>query len=177
MKKWKRILALAGVAALVLMYVLTLIFALRRDPAAGGLFFASLACTIFVPVMLYAIRLVGDVVRPQKSAVIDTILYPASLFDAAAVTDSAWTAERIERAEDFLDGYRDKGYQVFALSDREIEESLSGFARDHGLDPARTILIGTNTLRIEEAKKRGFLAFPYENPAHTVRMLEKLGVK
>ena len=177
MKKLKRIFALAGAAALVLMYILTLVFALRRDPAAGGWFFASLGLTIFVPVMLYAFRLVGDVVRPTKSPVIDTILYPASLFDAAALTGSEWTAEKIERAEDFLDSYREKGYQVFALSDKEIEDgALRTFAHEHGLEPSRSILIGDKTPLIEEAKERGFLAFPYENPAQTIRMLDKLGV-
>ena len=52
--KLKRILALIGVVLLAGMYVMTLIFAFV-DPTAGKLWLkASLVCTIFVPVFLYA---------------------------------------------------------------------------------------------------------------------------
>lgn len=54
MKRSKRILALAGVVLLVLMYVSTLIFAFIDHTKSMGFLKASIACTILVPVLLYA---------------------------------------------------------------------------------------------------------------------------
>lgn len=54
MKNIKRILALVGVILLVLMYASTLIFAFIDSSTSQGLLKASIACTIFVPVLLYA---------------------------------------------------------------------------------------------------------------------------
>lgn len=52
--KLKRILALMGVALLVGMYLLTLIFAFT-DPTEGKNWLkASIVCTIFIPVFIYA---------------------------------------------------------------------------------------------------------------------------
>lgn len=58
MKKGKRILALAGAIALVLMYISTLIFAFVDPSVSGGLLKASIACTVILPVLLYAYSLV-----------------------------------------------------------------------------------------------------------------------
>ena len=57
MKKVKRILALCGVILLVLMYASTLIFAFIDRSKSMGLLKASLACTILVPVLIYAYTL------------------------------------------------------------------------------------------------------------------------
>lgn len=52
--KLKRILALMGVVLLVGMYLLTLIFAFT-DPTEGKNWLkASIVCTIFIPVFIYA---------------------------------------------------------------------------------------------------------------------------
>lgn len=52
--KLKRILTLVGVVLLAGMYVMTLVFAFV-DPTAGKLWLkASIVCTIFVPVFIYA---------------------------------------------------------------------------------------------------------------------------
>jgi len=59
MKKLRQILALAGVILLVGMYVLTLVFALMKNPAADRLLMAAVFCTIAVPVLLYAMILVA----------------------------------------------------------------------------------------------------------------------
>ncbi|MCR4738702.1 MAG: hypothetical protein K5886_00410 [Lachnospiraceae bacterium] len=53
MEKIKRILALAGAVLLVFMYIATLVFALLKSPYYEGLFRASLALTIILPVLLY----------------------------------------------------------------------------------------------------------------------------
>ena len=52
MKKTKRILAVLGIILLITMYASTLIFALIDHSASLGLLKASIACTIFVPVLL-----------------------------------------------------------------------------------------------------------------------------
>ena len=58
MKKMQRILALAGVILLVGLYGSTLVFALSGSPESEGLFKASIACTVLVPVLIYANMLV-----------------------------------------------------------------------------------------------------------------------
>lgn len=58
MKKTKRILALTGAVLLILMYACTLIFAFIDHSESMGLLKASVACTILVPVLLYAYSLV-----------------------------------------------------------------------------------------------------------------------
>ena len=58
MKKGKRIFALIGAIALVLMYISTLVFALIDTSVSGGLLKASIACTVILPVLLYAYSLV-----------------------------------------------------------------------------------------------------------------------
>ena len=63
MKKLKRISALLGVFILIAMYLCTLIFALIDSPVASDLLKASIAATIFVPVILYGLlvtRLLKD---------------------------------------------------------------------------------------------------------------------
>lgn len=63
MKRTKRLLA--GVSALLLfgMYLCTLIFALIGSPDAIRLLKASIACTILLPVLLYAYILVYRILR------------------------------------------------------------------------------------------------------------------
>ena len=56
MKKLKQILALTGAVLLVCMYLATLIFALVDSPAAPGLFKASVAATILIPVPVICIH-------------------------------------------------------------------------------------------------------------------------
>lgn len=58
MKHFKRTLALLGAVLLITMYVSTLIFALVDHSASMGLLKASIACTILLPVLLYAYTLV-----------------------------------------------------------------------------------------------------------------------
>ena len=62
MKKWKRIIALAGAVLLVIMYGCTL----TDQSETMGLFKASVACTIIIPVLLYAYTLVYRLTRHDK---------------------------------------------------------------------------------------------------------------
>ncbi|MCI8731994.1 MAG: hypothetical protein HFH59_12405 [Lachnospiraceae bacterium] len=58
MKKIKRILALAGVIFLLGLYGFTLFTALMDGPSAGRWLQLSLACSIGIPVIIYACMLV-----------------------------------------------------------------------------------------------------------------------
>lgn len=64
--KLKRILALAGAILLFCMYACTLIFAVFDHSATQGLFKASVACTIILPVLLYAYTLVYRITRNDQ---------------------------------------------------------------------------------------------------------------
>mgnify|MGYP006926457943 CR=1 FL=1 len=57
MKNAKRILALIAAVLLFGMYLSTLIFALIGSPHSIDLLWASVACTIVLPVLLYVFRL------------------------------------------------------------------------------------------------------------------------
>ncbi len=67
MKKIKRALALAGAVLLILLYVSTFVFALIDHSASKGLLKASIACTILLPVLLYAYTLVYKITRKDGS--------------------------------------------------------------------------------------------------------------
>lgn len=67
MKKPKRILALLGAVLLILMYASTLIFALINSPSAEGMFKASVAATILIPVLLYAYILIARLLGDHKN--------------------------------------------------------------------------------------------------------------
>lgn len=58
MNKGKRIFAIIGIILLIGMYASTLVFAIFDHSASQGLLKASIACTILVPVLLYAYTLV-----------------------------------------------------------------------------------------------------------------------
>lgn len=67
MKKTKRILALIGAVLLFAMYASTLIFAFIDRSASMWLLKASIACTIILPVLLYAYTLVYRVTRTDPA--------------------------------------------------------------------------------------------------------------
>lgn len=65
MKKFKRTLALIGAVLLIVLYVSTLIFALFDHSSSMGLLKASIACTILLPVLLYAYTLVYKISKKE----------------------------------------------------------------------------------------------------------------
>ena len=67
MEKGKRILAWAGILLLAGMYLLTLVFALIDSEWAGMLIRGCVACTILVPVILYAYILVYRMLKKKKN--------------------------------------------------------------------------------------------------------------
>lgn len=71
MKKIKRILAVIGIILILSMYVLAFVFAFGKSPNTMALFRGALACTIIVPVFLYAFQLVARVVRPVQTPGMD----------------------------------------------------------------------------------------------------------
>ncbi|MDY5845259.1 MAG: hypothetical protein SPJ92_01710 [Bariatricus sp.] len=68
MKKTKRILALIGAVLLILMYASTLFFAFTDSTQTQGFLKASIACTILVPVLLYAYMLVYRLMHKDDSS-------------------------------------------------------------------------------------------------------------
>ena len=67
MNRLKRIFALAGAVLLACMYIATLVFALIDSPAASGLFRASVAATILIPVLLYGYILIARLLGNRDS--------------------------------------------------------------------------------------------------------------
>lgn len=67
MKKTKQILALTGALLLFAMYAATLAFALIGSDHARMLLKASIACTVIVPVFLYAYMLVYRILKKEDS--------------------------------------------------------------------------------------------------------------
>lgn len=63
--KIKRILALAGAVFLFGMYAAALLFAFIDHSASQGLLKASIACTMILPVLLYAYTLVYRITRTK----------------------------------------------------------------------------------------------------------------
>lgn len=63
MKKTKRILAIIGVALLVALYGSTLVFAIFDHTKSLGFLKASIACTILLPVLLYAYTLIHKLIN------------------------------------------------------------------------------------------------------------------
>ena len=63
MKKIKRILALAGAILLFSLYASTLVFAFINTSVSLTFLRASIACTIILPVLIYAYVLVYRVTR------------------------------------------------------------------------------------------------------------------
>jgi uncharacterized membrane protein len=68
MKKVKRILALIGAILLIGMYVVTLILGITASPNTVNMLMASIACTIIVPCLLYAMMLVARVLDNRGSS-------------------------------------------------------------------------------------------------------------
>ncbi len=58
--KLKRILALAGIIILVLMYLATFILAVMNHPDTGRLLMAAIVCTVFVPVLIHLLLMMNN---------------------------------------------------------------------------------------------------------------------
>lgn len=58
MNKAKRVLALAGVIILVILYIITLVSAVLATPATRDFFMASLIATIMIPILIYVYILI-----------------------------------------------------------------------------------------------------------------------
>ena len=59
----KRILAMAGVVLLVLLYIVTLVCAIINSPFSVQLFKASVAMTIIIPVLIFGYRLIYKILK------------------------------------------------------------------------------------------------------------------
>ena len=57
------------------MYLCAFIFAFMKSEFASAMFRASLACTFIVPVFLYVILMVAKALKPDKSPIIDAVVF------------------------------------------------------------------------------------------------------
>lgn len=62
----RRVFAIIGIVILVVLYAMTMVFALMKSPEAKALLMASIYCTIAVPVILYGIILITRNARSKK---------------------------------------------------------------------------------------------------------------
>ena len=58
---FKRVLAIAGVVILVLMYIATFVLAIMNHPDTGKLLMAAIVCTVFIPVMIHLLLMMNNV--------------------------------------------------------------------------------------------------------------------
>ncbi|MDO5344272.1 MAG: hypothetical protein Q4E91_00800 [Lachnospiraceae bacterium] len=77
MKKIKRILAWAGIVLLLGMYLITFLLGILGNEATKDMLLASIACTIVLPVLLYAMLLLARLLsgsgrKPSDSETQDT---------------------------------------------------------------------------------------------------------
>ena len=70
-KKWngKRIVALIGVIVLLSMYLISLILAIMARPEAMAMFFGSVACTIFIPILIYAYMMIYKIFHKEDEGI------------------------------------------------------------------------------------------------------------
>ncbi len=107
MKNAKRILALAAAILLFGMYLSTLIFALIGSPHSINLLWASIACTIVLPVLLYGYMLVFKLTRIILHLMIQLTAFTATarmmyLSCHSLMTRQAMIPYKTQRASDFL---------------------------------------------------------------------------
>ena len=132
MKKVKQILAIIAVVLLVGMYISTLVFAVQKNENAAAWFRASIACTILVPVFLYAFFLIARTLRPSKSPLIDAVI-----FDVGKVLlDFPWEtyAEKLDLSPEAIDAIQknvmnSKLWSEFDRNNRPYEDIVGDFCR------------------------------------------------
>ncbi len=145
MKTFRRILALAGVFLLLGLYALTFLFSLLRTENADALFKASLAMTILVPVLLYAILLTARVLAPSSP-----------VFDALILSGS-WDSEEEEAIRLYLSGLTKRPLKTFCQMGAD-PDSLSSLLSENHLVRDRVLVIDSNADRAALFKKKGFAA-------------------
>lgn len=69
----KRIIAWIGIIILVGLYVTTFITAFLDSPATAGMFWASLYCTILVPIIMYILLRLHDYNMKKRDEYIEEI--------------------------------------------------------------------------------------------------------
>ena len=64
--KHKRLLAMAAVVLILLLYASTIVFAVMDSPLAQSLLMASLFCTVVVPAVLYGYSVIVKYMKDKK---------------------------------------------------------------------------------------------------------------
>ena len=66
MEKMKKIMAWVGIIVLLSLYLVTFLLGIFGSPATKDLLMASLACTVIVPCLMYAMLLIARVLGGKK---------------------------------------------------------------------------------------------------------------
>ena len=120
MKKAKQVLAIIAVVLLLGMYAAAFILAFQSSPQASFFFRVAIGATILVPVLLYLILFVARMIKPQKSAVIDAIVFDMGF----VLIDWPWEEYAAEAgfSQEAIDAIRDRVVKTPLW--REFDRSL-----------------------------------------------------
>lgn len=66
MKKIKQIMAWIGIIVLVGLYLVTFILGVTGNESTKGLLMASIACTVIVPCLMYAMMMIARVLKGKN---------------------------------------------------------------------------------------------------------------
>ncbi len=173
MKQLKRVLAIVGVILILGMYVMTMVFAVMKSEFAQAAFRGALGATILVPVFLYIFLLVAKVVRPDKSGVIDAVI-----FHEASVLQEEDGSEMYFR-KDWEQALRRKGYGVYSFhgTNAELSAFLENTCSVNHLDPSRVLYVDADDTRVKRAQKNGFPAMRFTEYPEAVEKMEDLGIR
>lgn len=64
--KAQRIMAMVGIVLLISIYLVTIVAALLAKPYANRFFYASLFCTLIIPVLVYGFMVVSKAFGPKE---------------------------------------------------------------------------------------------------------------
>ncbi len=171
MKKAKRILAFLAIVLLIAMYAATFILAFFKNETAQALFRASLGCTILVPIFLYIFVLLAKRSRPEKSKVIDGIIFADRNVLQEEDGRATYFAEELQRAL-----WR-KGYQIHHCKGKLSKSYLTDLEQNSHFQKEKILYIDTDQASIALAKKSGYPAMRFTDYPTLIEELESLGIR
>ncbi len=171
MKQLKRVLAIIGIVLLLGMYVVTMIFAFMKSDFAQAAFRAALGCTILVPIFLYVFLLIARAIRPEKSKVIDGIIFN----EAAVLLNEDGSDAPFRR--DLEERLREKGYKTFYFQGgrKDLPEYVKEVVRD--AKPEKLLYLDTDPMMVKEMQKLGIPAMRFTDYSGALDKMETLGIR
>lgn len=190
MKNFKKTVALAGVVLIVLLFVLSLVFALGEGETAQVWFRGTFAAAFIFPIFLYIFFMVYKVVKKDKETTQETTEIKNVIFDVGKVLmsfewekflkDMGYSGEKMEKIAQatFLSEIwqeRDRGF----LTEEEYVEQCVALAPEYETDIRKVMSETYRTVKlypyaetwVRYLKKRGYHLYIISNFSHY--MLEK----